>query len=310
MKPPDITLGKKIKKDILYYNNNIARLPGVSTNSNLDCFVEQIVDSTRRIKYISTLNSKNPGPIYADATSAFFDPIKAAIFYKNQKQYDEAFWLVFLATHFGKNKRTGWELVRNTYGAFNNPVFWDWVTTSTSKGGFRTWLSHNQTALKATGNFSNHRKYQSIDAMSATGTGEAIESYIRWVGTDHQTMINQMITTVGNNPRDLFEGLYNSMNAVASFGRTARFDYLTMVGKLQLAPIEPGHTYMTGATGPKSGARLLFGGSKSASINEKVLDTSLLSLENHLGLYFGMQVLEDALCNWQKSPSKYVHFSG
>ena len=41
-------------------------------------------------------------------------------------------------------------------------------------------------------------------------------------------------------PRKAFDILYHSMGAVASFGRTARFDYLTMIGKLGLAPIEPG----------------------------------------------------------------------
>jgi len=50
------------------------------------------------------------------------------------------------------------------------------------------------------------------------------------------------------------------MNDVERFGRTAKFDYLTMVGKLGLAAIEPGSTYMQGATGPLKGARLLFGG--------------------------------------------------
>ena len=57
----------------------------------------------------------------------------------------------------------------------------------------------------------------------------------------------------------VFDYLYRSMDAVASFGRMAKFDYLTMVAKLGLAPIEPGSTYMPGATGPLSGARLLFG---------------------------------------------------
>ena len=100
------------------------------------------------------------------------------------------------------------------------------------------------------------------------------------------------------------------MNAVISFGRTARFDYLTMVGKLSLENIEPDSTYMSGATGPKSGARLLFGGSVAAQITEGELVEYLNELEAHLGLYFGMQVLEDALCNWQKSPAEFIHFTG
>jgi hypothetical protein len=94
------------------------------------------------------------------------------------------------------------------------------------------------------------------------------------------------------------------MDAVASFGRTARFDYLTMVGKLGLAQIEPGSTYMQGSTGPLQGARLLFGEAASAA----ALDAWLVELDGVLDV--GMQVLEDALCNWQKSPEKFIPFRG
>jgi hypothetical protein len=66
------------------------------------------------------------------------------------------------------------------------------------------------------------------------------------------------------------------MRAVASFGRTARFDYLTMVGKLGLAGIEPGSTYMQGATGPFTGACLLFTGRRIAGLSRRVLDQLLV----------------------------------
>ena len=84
----------------------------------------------------------------------------------------------------------------------------------------------------------------------------------------------------------------------------ARFDYLTMVGKLGLAPIEPGSTYMQGSTGPFVGARLLFGGRRSAA----ELDAWLVELDARL--HVGMQVLEDAICNWQKSPGTFGPFRG
>ena len=80
-----------------------------------------------------------------------------------------------------------------------------------------------------------------------------------------------------------------------------------MVGKLDLAPIEPGSTYMPGATGPLTGARLLFGKPKATAA---ALDGQLVLLNAYLKLRFGMQVLEDALCNWQKSPAKFVPFRG
>ena len=67
-----------------------------------------------------------------------------------------------------------------------------------------------------------------------------------------------------------------------------------MVGKLGLAPIEPGSTYMEGATGPRKGALLLFGGNTRAKLSQSELEAWLVQLEGHLDLYFGMQVLEDA----------------
>ncbi len=92
------------------------------------------------------------------------------------------------------------------------------------------------------------------------------------------------------------------MDMIVSFGRLARFDYLAMVGKLQLASIEPGSTYMAGATGPRCGAQLLFG----IDAKPKDFDGWLLELDDVL--HVGMQVLEDALCNWQKSPREFEPF--
>jgi hypothetical protein len=95
------------------------------------------------------------------------------------------------------------------------------------------------------------------------------------------------------------------MSAVSSFGRTAKFDYLTMLGKLGLAEIEPPTPYMSGATGPLEGARLLFGRPRlTANSAERLV------VELGTQLKVGMQVMEDSLCNWQKSPARFVAFRG
>jgi hypothetical protein len=109
----------------------------------------------------------------------------------------------------------------------------------------------------------------------------------------------------------MFLELYNSMQAVASFGRTARFDYLTLIGKIGLVHIEPGSTFMRGATGPRTGAKLLFGGDKNAPFTIAQLETLVEDLEEALSVGpYGMQIMEDALCNWQKSPNKFIPFRG
>ncbi len=84
----------------------------------------------------------------------------------------------------------------------------------------------------------------------------------------------------------------------------ARFDYLTMIGKLGFAPIKPARPYLQGATGPVRGARLLFGTDDGTA----TLDEWLVELGAEMNV--GMQVLEDSLCNWQKSPGEFRPFRG
>jgi hypothetical protein len=102
--------------------------------------------------------------------------------------------------------------------------------------------------------------------------------------------------------------MYKSMGAVARFGRTAKFDYLAMLGKLALAEIEPDSAYVIDATGPLIGARLLFGGSRQSALSARILDAWLVDLDSFLMV--GMQPLEDAICNWQKSSTVFKGFRG
>ena len=99
----------------------------------------------------------------------------------------------------------------------------------------------------------------------------------------------------------------HSMN-VARFGRLGRFDYLCLLGRLRFAPITPSRPYLKGATGPLSGARLLFGGAFDAAITWTTLEDWILDLDAVLGV--GMQVMEDSLCNWQNSPTRFIHVRG
>lgn len=310
MREKDIPLAKELHEKLRSFSSDIITLPGIAARPDLKCLVAQLVDSIRRIKYVQVIKDKPISVSCIQPQLSFFDPLRAASYQRRVGNINEAFWLVFLLTHFGKNRRTGWSLVKNIYAGDGQT--WTWNRICTNFNVFREWLHQNNDALKATGNFGNHRKYQSLDSYSLVGTGNAIGSYIEWVGPafDHPTLIAETISRVGNDSYVLFDGLYQSLGQVISFGRTAKFDYLTMVGKLGLAPIAPRFTYMNGATGPKKGAKLLFRGNINASISESELNEMLTLLDRHLDLFFGMQVLEDALCNWQKSPDNYIYFSG
>jgi hypothetical protein len=314
VRPRDRPHGRRLDELLRSFGRLKHPLPGIRSPANREVFLEQIVESIRRIKYIGTIDKRDISDLRANPSSDLFDPLKAAILHKRRGEIDEAFWLVFLSVHFGKHRRAGWRLVRDVYGCLGNTIRWDWARTSDNPQSFRRWLVLQQPILRGgdgvARHFGNHRKYQSLDAESPSGTGAAIESYVKWVRPPrtHEMLIKDAQNEAGADPRKAFDYLYGSMDAVVSFGRMAKFDYLTMIGKLGLAPIEPGSTYMEGSTGPLSGARLLFGGRRNAALNRRNLDSRSVQLGDALKV--GMQVVEDALCNWQKSPGRFKPFRG
>src|SRR5262249_1599034 len=149
--------------------------------------------------------------------------------------------------------------------------YWDWASVSSDPTGFRAWLNLNQDYLRrpeAPCGFGNHRKRESLDALSATGTGAIVESYALWVHPPrtHQQLVTVVINEAQHEPTRAFDALYRSMDVIVRFGRLGRFDYLCMLDKLQLAQITAGSPYLTGSSGPLKGARLLFGTKESAAI--------------------------------------------
>lgn len=311
-RPRDARRAAQIRAALQQFHTSVHPLPGIQQVRRCDAFIEQVLESLHRVEYVARIRQRPLSSNRQNPRSDAFDPLKAAILYRGAGQIDDAFWMIFLFVHFGKNARTGWRLARDVYGALGGQP-WTWLRISANPQAFRQWLASNLQTLEGgdgiVRRFGNHRKYQSRNATSNSGTGAAVESYVAWVGPtkSHQTRIQQALKQHAGDPRKTFHELYRSMRVVKSFGRTARFDYLTMLGKLQLAPIEPGSTYMQGATGPLAGARLLFGDSK-ARLSPADLDARLVQLEQKTRL--GMQVLEDSLCNWQKYPDRFVPFRG
>ncbi|MGJ5071270.1 hypothetical protein [Bradyrhizobium oligotrophicum] len=293
------------------YSRTHTPLPGVDTDARKNALVSQMIESLRRIEYVKRMAIRPIDPRRADPSSALFDPLRAAIIHLRSNRLDEAIWLVFLATHFGKHIRDGWRLTRDIYRSDGVPWTFDRVANNSTN--FEVWLKQSYERLKGDGTsrrFGNHRKYETLRVDSDRGTSKVVKSYVEWVGANrrHEGLLMDAQQSTADDAKAVFDQLYRSMEAVISFGRTARFDYLTMLGKLGLANIEPGVPYLVGATGPLAGARLLFGNNKNAALRPDSLDKITADLGAHLGV--GMQVMEDSLCNWQKSPDNFIAFRG
>lgn len=298
---------RQIRAGLARYEKRNGALPGICDSAVRECFVLQVVDSMRRVEYPQQLLKRSIGVICTDPSSVNYDPLRAAIYFYRQGEIDEAFWQLFYFVHFGKSLGGGWRLARDVYSGLGPKHRWTWAKTSRDLPGFRSWMAKEHLKWKGDGvsrAFGNHRKREGYAAIPTV-----VESYVAWVGAKrgHVGLIGEAEKTAGPSPAAVFDHLYGSMN-VHRFGRTARFDYLTMVGKLGFASLEPGVAYLKNATGPKKGARLLLGGERAANIDWPDLERRLVELAADLGV--GQQVMEDSLCNWQKAPEIYMHFAG
>jgi len=284
-------------------------LVGIAKPENVSALVAQLIESEHRIRYVARIAERPISPKRLDPKDELFDPLRAAIAHMHAGNADEGFWLVFLFVHFGKNLKHGYSLLRAIYGAFEDQFIWTWEKYSQKPADFSLWFHDRLPQMeKVRGKlkFGNHRKYESIYQ-----TEQVFESYLNWVGPErsHAALLGRVMDAVGNDPKRLFDYLYSSMYAdVFRFGRTGAFDYLTMLGKIGLARIEAPSAYMANATGPARGVRLLFGGDPTYNIAAKDLDGLAIELGAALGV--GMQVIEDSLCNWQKSPGQFIAFRG
>ena len=84
------------------------QLPGIANPQHREVFIKQIIDSDRRIEYVSLIASRGICAQRADPhNAALFDPLRAALLHKSQGNIDEACWLIFLLTHFGKHHSSG-----------------------------------------------------------------------------------------------------------------------------------------------------------------------------------------------------------
>ena len=313
MRPKDEALAGRLETALVSYSATKVNLAGILEKNMRECFLEQLLESIRRVEYVKVISTRKISKCRADPAADIFDPIYAAIYHQKNGDIEEAFWLVFLFVHFGKHARGGWRYLKDVYGSLGKGPLWTWSRTSADPGEFRDWLADSIYMIsgsRSPGGFGNHRKYQSLDAYKEFGTGSAVESYVNWTGQSksQKDLFMCFCDQANGDFYKAFDSLYRSMNSVASFGRTAKFDYLAMVGKLDLAPIKPGSAYLDGSTGPIIGATLLYFGTITAKVSPKKLDLWLQELNAFLNV--GMQPLEDALCNWQKSPKKFRAFRG
>jgi hypothetical protein len=297
---------REIAEALRRHARAVRSLPGVADIRALDALAMQIIASLRREEYFQ-LVQRGPVPARrADPHSPSFEPELAVVHLLQNGEIDEAAWLVFLMTYFAKPADSGWKRLQDVYGRLGMGL-WDWPSVSADPPSFGHWLAANWPAIG--GKFGSHRKYESLRPDARRPMSVAVERYVAWVLDvgDHGRLFADLVRRTGNDPHSIFEALYRDF-PVPGFGRLGKFDYVAMLGRYHLVPATAGSAYLDGATGPTAGARLLFDGRRDGPSRTGHLQRFLDDLDADLQV--GMQVLEDALCNWQKNPLEFVHFQG
>lgn len=283
-------------------------LPGIAAKTHRDCLVRQFLESIRRVQYLEVMQSRASSD-RADPRIHRFDPILGALALRDV-DIEESFWLVFIATYFGRHRTAGWRLAQAVYGSLGG-VPWTWGRVRAAPNKLEVWLGENGSAVtEQGGKFGNHRKYESKALAGGNRSfSGAVRTYVNWVGPPrtHRQLFALPSVDAGD-AKSRFDALFNSMSEIESFGRTAKFDYLCTVSKARLADIEPGQLYLRNSTGPLEGAKLLFGANGKRRVSTDELDEMASCLA--VALHLPMHVMEDALCNWQKSPGLFKAFRG
>jgi alpha-glutamyl/putrescinyl thymine pyrophosphorylase-like protein len=294
----------QIEDALAVFSQEDTPLMGIEDPRARQTLAMQMIASLRRLDYTAALKSRDIHPDRADPESPLFDPERAAILHARTGNVDEAIWLIFLSIHFGKHGKHGWKRLRDVYSGLGTGML-TWRRVSADPRSFRKWLKKHHNRIG--GGFGNHRKYETLNPGSESSTATVIESFVDVMSPSPSGYFSALAREVGNDPKRIFDAAYRRL-AIKRFGRLAKFDFLCLLGRLDFAPLEPGSAYLRGSTGPLKGARLLVDGSRSSTTTSNDLEAIIERLDSMLSV--GMQVMEDALCNWQKSPQRFIHFRG
>ena len=207
-------------------------------------------------------------------------------------------WLIYLATYFGKSESSGWNLfLRAAFDGNNQFILFEKIEADIEKY-FRYLESFD---FFENANFSNHRKF----------TKKALDGEKGFFRS--MTYLVENIEDFCNSEKIEFHEMYKMAIEIPNFGRLASFDFTSSSVKCGLKVNEPQSMYASHSTGPLQALGLLL-----RLCNREVTRQSQIELSNHLVQWFNEntdifmvgQVLEDAICNWQKNPRKYIYYKG
>ena len=274
-----------------------ANLNGKIDGLRLNVLAKQTYDSIRRIEIYKAYKTKaNKSVKNKEPFSHTSNPFILA--QRSDLGMQDRLWILYLATYFGKSNKSGWTL-------FNRAAFkkdGSLIRFAEVKNDLDSYFQFlSSFDFFADCDYSNHRKFTAKKLIGPNGVFKSLEFFV-----------NNIELFISENEKDFHE-MYVLAKKIPGFGRLAGFDFTSTLVKCGLNVSEPNSMYANHSTGPLDGLKLLLkltNNSTSSSSQIKLSADLMDWFLKNTKIFMTGQVLEDAICNWQKSTTNYKRYTG
>lgn len=207
-------------------------------------------------------------------------------------------WIVYLATYFGKSDKSKWTLFdRAAFDQNQALILFDKIKADPDK--YKQYLSSFDFFQNC--KYSNHRKFIAKKLHGDKGFFRSVKYLI------------DNIEVYTPEEEIEFHDMYLLAQKIPNFGRLGGFDFTSSLVKCGFNVKEPRSMYAENSTGPLKGLKLLLSltNNDTTQASQIQLSFDLVDwfLENSEIFMIG-QVLEDAICNWQKNTMHHIKYIG
>lgn len=265
--------------------------------NELNILARQTHDSIRRIEIYEAYKKRATRATY-EKLDFHHTSIPFVLAQRSDLSLINRLWVLFVATYFGKSNKSKWELFnRATFDNNGSIILFENIQKDLNK-----YFEHLSSFDFFEGcTYSNHRKFTPKRLNGQKGVFESMEYIVENI--DQYSVENKMD----------FDSMYKLAQKTPNFGRLAAFDFSSSLVKCGLNIEEPQSMYAEHSTGPLNAVGLLLRlTNKSTLLTEKLrICSSLMKwFQENTDIFMVGQVLEDAICNWQKNTTQYILYHG
>ena len=265
--------------------------------NTLNTLARQTNDSIRRIEIYRSYRER---AIHAVNKGLDFNhtSIPFVLAQRSDLSQNNRLWILYLAIYFGKSNQSGWELFnRATFDRKKSIMLFQDIQKDLDKY-FRYLASFD---FFEGCSYSNHRKFTAKRLTGEKGVFESMEYFA------------ENINQYSFEHRNDFHSIYKTAQKIPNFGRLAAFDFASSLVKCGFDIAEPESMYGENSTGPLNAISLLLrltNGDSSQKAKLQLCSDLMEWFQKNSNIFMVGQVLEDAVCNWQKNSSTYIGYKG